>query len=202
MSDDARSWIERSPYSRFLGVELTSLDPETIRLSLPYRDENSNPSKALHGGVAASLGAIAAHGLARPALGPEAGPLPRLRAAAALSGRRDRRRGWWPWSRMLRQGKEICFAEVDVATAAGKPIAQVTAAVRGRFGAEPDSPERNGDASGGVHEGAVLALLDTAGAMAAWAETGATASSFSARSTSPAPTTWAWSPAVRSSIAS
>ena len=32
--------------------------------------------------------------------------------------------------------------------------------------------DANGDASGGVHEGAVLALLDTTGAMAAWAETG------------------------------
>ena len=30
----------------------------------------------------------------------------------------------------------------------------------------------NGDESGGVHEGAVLALLDTTGAMASWAETG------------------------------
>ena len=30
----------------------------------------------------------------------------------------------------------------------------------------------NRDASGGHHEGAVLALLDTAGAMASWAETG------------------------------
>lgn len=32
--------------------------------------------------------------------------------------------------------------------------------------------EANGDAAGGVHEGAVLALLDTTGAMAAWAECG------------------------------
>jgi acyl-coenzyme A thioesterase PaaI-like protein len=32
--------------------------------------------------------------------------------------------------------------------------------------------EANADLSGGVHEGAVLALLDTTGAMAAWAETG------------------------------
>ena len=30
----------------------------------------------------------------------------------------------------------------------------------------------NCDASGGVHEGAVLALLDTTGAMASWAESG------------------------------
>ena len=32
--------------------------------------------------------------------------------------------------------------------------------------------EANADADGGIHEGAVLALLDTTGAMAAWAETG------------------------------
>ena len=32
--------------------------------------------------------------------------------------------------------------------------------------------DSNSDAAGGVHEGAVLALLDTAGAMASWAETG------------------------------
>ncbi len=32
--------------------------------------------------------------------------------------------------------------------------------------------ETNADASGGLHEGAVLALLDTTGAMAAWAESG------------------------------
>ena len=30
----------------------------------------------------------------------------------------------------------------------------------------------NADDTGGVHEGALLALLDTAGAMASWAETG------------------------------
>jgi uncharacterized protein (TIGR00369 family) len=32
--------------------------------------------------------------------------------------------------------------------------------------------DKNGDSAGGIHEGAALALLDTTGAMAAWAETG------------------------------
>ena len=36
----------------------------------------------------------------------------------------------------------------------------------------PFDGEANGDESGGVHEGAVLALLDTTGAMASWAVTG------------------------------
>ena len=122
-------------------------------------------------------------------------------------------------ARLLRRGKAMCFAEVDVATEDGKPIAHATTMVRGRFGAEPPvlaasagdagesepgpmgpligrvafignrgivvehmtggrsrlvMPLRDGNRNedGGVHEGAVLALVDTAGAMAAWAETG------------------------------
>ena len=113
---------------------------------------------------------------------------------------------------LLRRGKELVFAEVDVATEAGKSIAHITTSVRGRFGAEAaelaKSPgdrgdsdpgamgphlhkmpfigsrgifcehmtggtsrlvmpylESNADADGGVHEGAVLALMDTTGAI-------------------------------------
>jgi len=55
----------------------------------------------------------------------------------------------------------------------------------------PWRPE-NGDADGCTHEGAVLALLDTAGAMAAWAVTGpgpfkASTPALQARTLAPAP---------------
>ena len=142
-------------------------------------------------------------------------------------------------ARLLRAGKELCFAEVDVATEAGKPIAHVTSAVRARFGAEapklfrsagdhgeadpgPMGPniglvpfignrgisvehmaggtsrlvmpwkQDNSDLDGGVHEGAVLALLDTTGAMASWAVTGpgrfkASTPSIQAQILAPAP---------------
>ena len=51
----------------------------------------------------------------------------------------------------------------------------------------------NADAGGGVHEGAVLALLDTAGAMSSWAEAGhgrfkASTPSIQAQVIDPAPT--------------
>jgi hypothetical protein len=54
----------------------------------------------------------------------------------------------------------------------------------------------NADASGGVHEGALLALLDTTGAMASWAETGpgrfkASTPAMQRRSSPcPKPTSW------------
>ena len=52
--------------------------------------------------------------------------------------------------------------------------------------------DANADADGGIHEGAVLALLDTTGAMAAWATTGpgpykASTPSMQARLLAPAP---------------
>ncbi len=216
--DAIKKWVDDSPYSKFLGVELEQIDDSGARLRLPYQDENSNPGKALHGGCAASIGAIAGQVIARAVLGAEAGPFHNAQMqvsylAAAIDEEvvAD--------ARLLRRGRELCFVAVDVKTQGGKPIASITTTVRGRFGrddanyyvssgdhgqADPGvmGPhigrvpfighrgiavehmtggtsrlampliDANCDASGGVHEGAVLALLDTTGAMASWAESG------------------------------
>ncbi len=216
--DAITSWVEESPYSKFLGVKLEHVDDSGARLRLPYQDKNSNPGKALHGGCAASLGAIAGQAIARAVLDAEAGPfhtaqmqVSYLAAAIGEEVVAD--------AQLLRRGRELCFVGIDVKTAEGKPIAHVTTTVRGRFGREEadyytsqgDHGEAdpgvmgphigkvpfighrgisvehmtggtsrltmpliadNCDASGGVHEGAVLALLDTTGAMASWAESG------------------------------
>lgn len=217
-AEATRSWVEHSPYSRCLGVELEALDETSARLRLPYRDDNSNPGRALHGGCAASLGAIGGQAVARAALGPDSGPWHtaqmQVSYLAAAIGEEVVAE-----ARLLRRGKEICFVAVDVATGEGKPIASINTTVRARFGAEPAAiaasagddgasdpgpmgphiekvpfigkrgihvehmtggrsrlvmpmAENNTDESGGVHEGAVLALLDTTGAMASWAESG------------------------------
>ena len=72
--EEIRCWVEESPYSRFLGVQLEHVDEKSARLVLPYQDANSNPGKALHGGCAASIGAIGGQAVARAALGAESGP--------------------------------------------------------------------------------------------------------------------------------
>ena len=213
-----RSWIERSPYSRALGVRLEEIDGGGARLRLPFAEANTNPGQVLHGGVAASLCAIGAQAVARAALGAASGPwhgaglqVNYLAAAKAQDV--------VAVARLLREGKELCFVEIDVATDDGKPIAHATSIVRARFGAEPaELPasagdhggsdlgamgphigripfiagrgiavlhmsggasrlvmpfrDANADDAGGVHEGALLALLDTTGAMASWAVTG------------------------------
>ena len=216
--DFVRRWIEKSGYTLALGVGLEAISEGAARLRLPYADDNSNPGKALHGGCAASLAMVGAHAVARTTMGPDSGPwhTPPLQVNYPPAAKN---RPVVAEARLLRQGKSMCFVEVDVATEDAKPIAHATAMVRGRFGAEPtqqapsagDSGESdpgpmgpfigrvpfignrgiavehmtggrsrlvmpyrdgNGDESGGLHEGAVLALLDTTGAMAAWAETG------------------------------
>ena len=216
--NSVRRWIEKSPYTAALGVELKAIDETSARLHLPYNDANSNPGGALHGGVAASLAAVGSQAMTRAVLGDPSGPwhicslqLNYLAAVMSEDVIAD--------ARLLRRGKSLCFVEVSVETEDGKPIAHATTAVRGRFGAEPAAAfasrgddggadpgpmgphigripfiknrgakiehmagarsrivmpylDANADENGGVHDGAVLALLDTTGAMACWAETG------------------------------
>lgn len=235
-----RAWIEGSPYARALGARAEALSAEGARIALPFRDENANPGRALHGGCAASLAAMGAQAVTRGALGPESGPwhtagLQVSYLAAAIG------EDVVAEARLLRRGKETCFVEVDVATAEGKSIAHATAMVRARFGA-PEAAlaaatgddgaadpgrmgphvarlpflvargvrivhmaggrsrlamplaDANRDAAGGVHEGAILALLDTTGAMASWAATGpgpykASTPALQAQLLAPAPAT-------------
>jgi uncharacterized protein (TIGR00369 family) len=220
-TDSAIGHDYESPYAAALGIEIESLDAERALLRLPFREANANPGGALHGGVAASLAVIGANAVTRAALGPESGPwhtagLHVSYLAAAIN------EAVTAEARLLRRGKELCFLEVEVATADGKAIAHAAVTVRARQGKAPavthtsagDSGEmapgpmgeRVGklgfiggrgitvelmkagrsrlrmpwrDANGaafergaGTHEGAALALLDTAGAMAAWSVTG------------------------------
>ena len=218
---DVSDWISESGYSKQLGVEAVELSDQHTKLALPFREGNSNPGGALHGGVYASLSVIGAQATARTALGMELGPFHTLGfqinyLAAAINEAVSAQ------ARLLRRGKELCFVEVTVTSESGRDVSHATVLIRGRAGAAPsigpptravsadgNEPgkmggavtasvpfihergiiiehmadgqsrlrmpwqESHGDAaSGGTHEGAALALLDTAGAMAAWAVTG------------------------------
>ncbi len=217
-SEPVRRWIEESPYTAALGMRVRELARERVVLALPFAELNSNPGKALHGGCAASLAAVASQAVTRLALGEDSGPwhscaLQVGYLAAAID------EDVVASATLLREGKQLCFVAIEIATAAGKPIAHASSVVRARnaapaavlqrstgdAGASEPGPmgpvigkipfigargirvehmtggcsrlvmpmlAANADAAGGVHEGALLALLDTTGAMASWAETG------------------------------
>ena len=218
MSDPVRRWIEASPYTAALGVRARELTKERAVLALPFAEGNANPGQALHGGCAASLAAIGGQAVTRLALGEASGP---WHTAALQVGYLSAAIGEdvVATATLLREGKQLCFVGIEIATADGKPIAHATSVVRARLGSPPATMQRgagdagraepgpmgpaigqlpfvrargirvehmtggtsrlvmpklaaNADGGGGVHEGALLALLDTTGAMAAWAETG------------------------------
>jgi uncharacterized protein (TIGR00369 family) len=136
MADFVSEWVAKSGYTAALGVALERVDGESALLRLPFAEHNCNPGKALHGGCAASLAVTGAHAVTRAALGPDSGPwhtaaLQVNYLAAAIDEEVSAR------ASLLRRGKEMCFVEVDVTRADGKPIAHATAAVRARLGAEP-----------------------------------------------------------------
>ncbi len=224
--------FEATPYHAALGIRVEEVARDRARIRVPYKDENSNPGRALHGGVAASTidicGTLAAWTGFIPRPGLEVGTLDlSVNYLAAAIGEDIIATG-----AVLRRGKEIVYVDVDVQNAAQKPIAkglvtvraadpsrQPTAAarrrtadpavLRGAFpaggGAEdvpklaraivavpfmarlgldiafmkdglarivmPYAPAQD-DGAGALHEGALAALIDTAGAMASWSITG------------------------------
>lgn len=218
--------FERVPYVASLGVRVESIEAERVRVRVPYQDANSNPGKALHGGVAASTvdiaGTLAAWTgiVARPALETGTVDLAVDYLAAAIG------EDIVAEAQVLRRGKELTYVDVDVRNDGGKRIAKGLVTHRAfDLGAVPAARERqryldvpppeppdgevpqfgrvfvaapfiarlgmtilamrdghavvrmapppaSEDGAGHVHEGALAALLDTAGAVAPWSVAG------------------------------
>jgi uncharacterized protein (TIGR00369 family) len=134
-----REWVETSAFGAGLGVRLDEITETSARLVLPFREANSNPGDALHGGCAASLGLIGGQAIARSLLGDDFATFHTANCqvsylAAAIGEEVS------ATTTLLRRGKEMCFAETTVATNEGKPISHITTLVRGRVGDGPAEP--------------------------------------------------------------
>jgi len=116
--------VAATPYCARLGVVVEALALDGARVRVPYNDENSNPGRALHGGVAASTidiaGVLAATtGFAgKPIF--DAGTLDLSVAYLAAAIGEDIVAD----AQVLRRGKEIVYVDVDVRNDGGKRIAR------------------------------------------------------------------------------
>jgi uncharacterized protein (TIGR00369 family) len=124
MADSLATRVAAAPYCVRLGVVVEALALDRARVRVPYKDENSNPGKALHGGVAASTIDVAGVLAATSAFGDgerfDAGTLDLAVDYLAAAIGED----ILAEARVLRRGKEIAYVEVDVTNEAGKPIAK------------------------------------------------------------------------------
>jgi uncharacterized protein (TIGR00369 family) len=116
--------IPSAPYCARLGILVEEVELDRARIRVPYKDENSNPGKALHGGVAASTidvaGVLAAASGLAEGQRFDAGTLDlSVNYLAAAIGE-----DIVAEARVLRRGKELVYADVDVRNDAGKRIAK------------------------------------------------------------------------------
>jgi acyl-coenzyme A thioesterase 13 len=116
--------FERVPYHQSLGIRVESIEPDHVRLRVPYKDDNSNPGRALHGGVAASTiniaGTLAAWTGIEERPGLETGTLDLSVDYLAAAIGED----IVATAQVLRRGKEIVYSDVDIRNDAGKGIAK------------------------------------------------------------------------------
>jgi uncharacterized protein (TIGR00369 family) len=124
MADSLAARFAAAPYCVRLGVVVEALALDRARIRVPYRDENSNPGRALHGGVAASTidvaGVLAAASAFAEGERFDAGTLDLAvdYLAAAIGA------DIVAEARVLRRGKELAYVDVDVTNDAGKAIAK------------------------------------------------------------------------------
>lgn len=209
------------PYLTRLGATIASADVETVRLNLPYKDENSNMGGMLHGGVAASLINLSARMAAQMSqqMDPKECEITVVDQdvqylSAAISEPID------AVATVLRKGKELSFISVDILKGDNKFVARGSVTVRtgptsakkvanpgeltpAQLGIETftagdmgklltqqgfigdlgmdvqhmesgysvacmNTQDKLEDGHGNLQDGAVAALIDTTGAMAAW----------------------------------
>jgi uncharacterized protein (TIGR00369 family) len=142
MSSPLAARCQGMPYAAHLGLRVDDVTPDRVRVRVPYKDENSNPGRALHGGVAASTIDVAGALVARAGFPDDAVldtvtlDLDVAYLAAAIG------EDIVAEARVLRRGKEITYADVDVQTDAGKPIAKGLVVHRAIARSAPDGGGR------------------------------------------------------------
>jgi uncharacterized protein (TIGR00369 family) len=120
---DLEAAVESAPYGASVGMRLDAIEDDRARVRVPYKDDNSNPGRALHGGVVASAIDVAAAIAARNCFAANAGletgavDLAVDYLAAAIG------EDIIATAQVLRRGKEIVFSQVEVRTDAGKRVA-------------------------------------------------------------------------------
>jgi len=124
MSDLVRDVIVRSPFGLLVSVEPESIEPDRVRLRLPFRPEITTVGDVVHGGAIASLVDVAATAavwsgadLATTQRGTTIGFTLNFLAAG-------RGQDLLATATVIQRGRTICVCEVDVRGVDGSPVAR------------------------------------------------------------------------------
>src|SRR5262249_44229873 len=122
MSDLVRDVIVRSPFGLLVSVEPETIEPDRVRLRLPFRPEITTVGDVVHGGAIASLVDVAATAavwsgadLATTQRGTPIGFTRTFRAAGRGQARR-------PAATVTQRGRTICACEVRARGVDSTPV--------------------------------------------------------------------------------
>ncbi len=127
LGEDVRELLDRlivrSPYGRWLGLELVHAEPDGVRVRLPYRKDLTTIGDTVHGGAIASLLDAAATACFWASPGIPAGSRGTTIGFSVNFVAAARGQDLVASARVRRRGREICTGEVSVTDAEGREVA-------------------------------------------------------------------------------
>jgi uncharacterized protein (TIGR00369 family) len=124
VADALAAYIEHSPFAAHLALRTERIEPDHVRLAMPFREQLATVGDVVHGGAISSLvdtAATVAAWSGLESLDNARGTTISLTVSflAAARGRDLVADG-----HVVRRGKTICFCEVDVEDGEGMRVAQ------------------------------------------------------------------------------
>lgn len=125
-----RRWFEAAPFNRHLGLRLGRLERDRAEVVLPFTPSLPTLGEVVHGGAISALADTAATvvswaGVEDPGEGRGATVALTVEFLAPARGR-----DLTATARVLRRGRALCFAEVDVTEPDGRLVAKALATYR------------------------------------------------------------------------
>ena len=118
------AYIEHSPFAAHLGLRTESIQPDHVRLAMPFQDQLATVGDVVHGGAISSLVDTAATVAAWSGLESLENARGTTISLAVTFVAAARGRDLVADARVVRRGKSICFCEVDVQDDQDTTIAQ------------------------------------------------------------------------------
>jgi uncharacterized protein (TIGR00369 family) len=119
-----RGYLEHSPFCAQLGLRPEAIEPDHVRLSMPFTESLVTVGDIVHGGAIGSLIDTAATVAAWSGLESADGARGTTVSLAVSFVAAARAQDVTADARVVRRGKSICFCEVDVTGADGRLVAK------------------------------------------------------------------------------
>jgi uncharacterized protein (TIGR00369 family) len=124
VADVLGAYVEHSPFCAALGLRADAVEPDRVRLSMPFAEQLVTVGDVVHGGAISALIDTAATVAAWSGLESLDNARGTTVSLAITFVAAARAQDLTAEARIVRRGKSICFCEVDVEDGSGTTVAK------------------------------------------------------------------------------